>query len=852
MSPWLLYYLIGNSITALGLGLLVLASGDARGREHLLRSWRFLLCSTIVWLVSAAISSYWLFIGQTTLSNIATRLAGVAGGTSAMASLVFFQFLVGRDAPFLGWRWLQVQSGIGGLLSLIPLLPDWTTQRRFENGVEVWNVGPVYIFYALWICVVLLACVALLLHASRRTSNERDRFNFRMLLATAAAVVLIIFFCQALLPKLGVFEMVPLGYGAALALFMCSAYLILFHRFLDLKDFAIRAVLYLLVLALPAAALLLFRVIPYSTLPWGTATLVAIALSLVFFLYFRFAAEFAERALFPGRRVQEGELMALTEALEDVREAQIGPGGIMEQALFALCKVFHAERAVLVCAGRRARDAEQRVLGPTPAFAAERRFRPFLRRLRLTTDLAHVVRPIFFLEEDGPRPRVVTAPGRRPRTALIGRLMELFSAARAEGFEIAVAILVQNQLCGYLLLGRKRTGARWYAGDARLLETARVPIALALNGAMLERELRVYADFLDEHRETLLGTPAAEEHAERKPATVLVFGRPLIYRDPRMSAVLERVRQIAGRGVPVLITGETGTGKELIARLVHQEARLPIERFVAVNSTAIPEGLVESELFGHAKGAFTDARSDKPGLIEQAAGGTLFLDEIGELSLAVQPKLLRLIEEREFRRVGEQKTRPAGCSFVFATHRNLQGMMEQGLFRADLYYRLRLFEVHLPPLRERRADIPYLVEYLLQSHAAQLAKPVLFIEQGAMDLLCRYDWPGNVRQLQNCMMHACIASNGDSIRLADLPEGIVATRKERISLAPGTAAKQFKSESALDSRGLDPLVDDYTRDLVNYALQRARTLAGTSKMLRISRQRLDRILEKLQIAKPMG
>jgi DNA-binding NtrC family response regulator len=222
--------------------------------------------------------------------------------------------------------------------------------------------------------------------------------------------------------------------------------------------------------------------------------------------------------------------------------------------------------------------------------------------------------------------------------------------------------------------------------------------------------------------------------------------------------VLQQVELVASTDATVLITGETGTGKELIARALHHLSTRRMHPLVTLNCAAIPSSLLESELFGHEKGAFTGALTQRIGRFELANGGTLFLDEIGDLPLELQPKLLRVLQDHAFERLGSSRTRRTDVRLVAATHRDLLAMVQQGTFREDLYYRVQVFPLMVPPLRARRDDIPVLVQHFAQQYAHQLHKPLAPIPAEAMERLVHYDWPGNVRELQHVMEHAVILS----------------------------------------------------------------------------------------------
>jgi len=245
---------------------------------------------------------------------------------------------------------------------------------------------------------------------------------------------------------------------------------------------------------------------------------------------------------------------------------------------------------------------------------------------------------------------------------------------------------------------------------------------------------------------------------------------------------LDQVRTVAPTDSTVLIEGETGTGKELIARAIHAHSRRRERPFIKLNCAAIPLGLLESELFGHERGAFTGAVAQKIGRFEAANGGTLFLDEIGDIPLELQAKLLRVLQEQEFERLGSTHTHRVNVRVVAATNQDLAALVAEKLFRMDLYYRLNVFPVALPPLRHRLEDIPMLVAHFAHTYAERMAKRIEMIASDAMEALVRYPWPGNIRELQNFIERAVILSKGDVLEIPALPSR-TAVPTEAVTLA---------------------------------------------------------------------
>ena len=323
---------------------------------------------------------------------------------------------------------------------------------------------------------------------------------------------------------------------------------------------------------------------------------------------------------------------------------------------------------------------------------------------------------------------------------------------------------------------------------------------------------------------------------------------------PRMQRLLRLVWRVAATDSTVLLVGESGTGKELVARSLHIQSRRSQGPFVPVHVSAIPETLVESELFGYRRGAFTGAAVDRVGLVEEADRGTLFLDEVGEMPLSAQVKLLRTLESNEIRRLGDNATRLVDLRVVAATHRDLRGLVDAGRFREDLYYRLNVVQIELPPLRERREDIGLLASYFLQSIAERQGRAGLSFSPEAMAVLERYDFPGNVRELENAIAHAVTLSEGKEIRPGDLPTAVrtprMLPRHEPAesgvpSRPPETATASARAESR-DAWSLADVEKEHIRRVL--ALHRGNATSA-ARQLGISRTTLWRKLREYGLSR---
>jgi PAS domain S-box-containing protein len=317
----------------------------------------------------------------------------------------------------------------------------------------------------------------------------------------------------------------------------------------------------------------------------------------------------------------------------------------------------------------------------------------------------------------------------------------------------------------------------------------------------------------------------------------------IIGKNHRMQEIFRLIEQIADTGATVLIEGESGTGKELVARAIHVHSRRSAKPFVQVNCSALVETLLESELFGHVRGAFTGAVRDKVGRFEAADGGTIFLDEIGDVSPAVQVKLLRVIQERKFERVGENRSRTADVRIISATNRDLKALLQTGAFREDLYYRLRVVPIQLPPLRERREDIPLLVAGFVDRFREQMDKPIESVSDAALARMMDYPWPGNVRELENAVEHAFVRSSGPRLEVADLPAEV---RQPEAGQPPPTPA----SPQPAPQPTLRPTETDERAIILSALRATAGNKSQAAEQLGISRTTLWRRMKALDITWP--
>jgi len=409
--------------------------------------------------------------------------------------------------------------------------------------------------------------------------------------------------------------------------------------------------------------------------------------------------------------------------------------------------------------------------------------------------------------------------GQKELQALPETVRESFASEGLESM-LVTALRTANRPLGVITLGSKR--ARHFRHqDLDLLGQIATQISLALDNAMAYEKLNASRDQIEEERLYLETELRAEYNFEN-----------IVGRSPSLIKVLQQIQIVAPTDSTVLLHGETGTGKELIARAIHSLSSRKSRTFVRLNCAAIPSGLVESELFGHEKGAFTGALMQKKGRFEIADQGTLFLDEIGDISLDLQPKLLRALQEQEFERLGSTRTIQVDVRLIAATHRDLGAMIRNNQFREDLFYRLNVFPVEIPPLRDRREDIPLLVNFFVSRLSRKMQKNIESIPKDAMEALTNAPWPGNIRELENFIERAVILTQGSDLKVP---------------------LKELKRASVVSSATTGSTLEEAERQAIIEALQassgKISGLGGAAERLGLKRTTLQNKMIKLGISR---
>jgi transcriptional regulator with GAF, ATPase, and Fis domain len=424
--------------------------------------------------------------------------------------------------------------------------------------------------------------------------------------------------------------------------------------------------------------------------------------------------------------------------------------------------------------------------------------------------------------------------------------------------ELVHALESEGHLDGALLLGPKRNGTRFAPDDLLLLESLGQVVRVALQGARVQQVVARLSEELQHktarltEQQRLIAMLQSEITTRRSTVSPVVhatesppFRREMIKgSSPAIREVLDTVRKVSQSQSSVLIRGESGTGKELLALALHDNSPRRNGPLVSVHCGALAPGLLESELFGHVKGAFTGAHRDKVGRFEMANGGTLFLDEIGDISADTQIKLLRVLQQREFEPVGGSQTIAVDVRLIAATHRNLERLISEGKFREDLYYRLNVISVSLPPLRERGDDIIELALHFLARAAERSGKRVTHLDEGAMEALRRYPWPGNIRELENAIERAVVLVEGDALTLADLPTAVISGSRQvgrgdpespTRPLGAGPGGRRRRGRPPREARAAQPFQEPGKDDLVQALARAGGNKAEAARLLGVPR-----------------
>lgn len=842
-------------VTLLTLAALLLTALRKKARRTIDLAFQSLLISLLGWVGFNAIQLYDAY-GRGQPSD----LMGALGGASVLATVVCFYIFCELFPNRTMSRGLRARAYAITAISVL-MLPVffsdlWIGNRRFESGRMFVTHGPLFFYVTGWSVLVALFGVAALVRNGRRTKDIIAKRQLRLLRNGALATLAIVVPFSIALPYLGYQQYQFIGTNACLLLIAGLIQSILEDRLFDLRTGLLRWSLIVLasfVLGVSAylglwqmGILLELEGVVFS---WFNAVMMG-AFFLGAALVARMGFPIIER-FFLGQSISAEKILLQLFQKQDMEAENRALDSLLEDILETFRSHFRCRDALIFVVDRNGQVRVARS-GPMPAFLESKRARRLLSLHRRQPLPEKMVEPLRAVRLASLREATGESDlsGLRDRSARVSsQLEQMLLESKAAGYQAFLPLVAHRRIAGYLILGQKGNDTPYYDKDMVLLDALSFSVALLLGNQLYHEEVKASMAESQQEVQALAESIAST----RKAMTEDLGDRNLVYTSENMERTVQKLREASSMDRPVLVTGETGTGKELLARLIHKERYGTKAPFVAVNSAAIAPGLWESEIFGHVKGAFTDARQDRAGKVAEAANGTLFLDEIGDTPLEMQARLLRLLQERRFSPVGSEKELEARCSFVFATHRDLEEMTKTARFREDLYYRISVFRVEVSPLRQRREDIPNLLRYFLDTLSLELGINRPQTEPGVLPVLLRYRWPGNIRELENVTIRALATMAAEQkqtgqpemmLALRHFPEQIIGPtggnyhRTDRTNTAGPPTSSADAGEPELNGNYEDLLAQQSRRLIVRALEQTGGNRARAAELLGIKRGRL--------------
>ena len=738
-----------------GLSLLLLAVAVwlRKGTDLRLRPFLLMTAAAAAWVLLDALRLFSAFEGGPTGS-----LSATAGMFVVFTGWAVFRFAIRFPNEQPTQRWVALERALlllGAGVALLAWRSDWVFNRRVEHGIPVASIGWPYMVTSGFTLLLTAIALTILRRRSRRLSSPLERAQLNYVFVGILAFTFFAYLFSLLLPVLGLRHLFFLGPTSALLFFGAVFFAIVQRKLFDVRRFApyfTAGLVTLLVtgtLAYGGAAHLLLARKPHP---------LEIALGVTFLLLlgavlFAGSFRFVRSGLFRRDYRIDELLNRVTETAAVF--AMAGFDAMCVRLAVVFCRVIGLKRAALcVPDGRTFRFISVRSMPPGFPEAMIR----FSRVLERVTPMLNDPRwPSFYwVDDSSPTDRLLDARGSRRVKVLTHAFRD---ELRRQDFDVFLPIRYGGRFLAFFFLGRKENGEPWFARELDRIGAVTGLIAVVLRNTEIFADLFTLKESLRIRNEALIDSSAALT----RQIVSLEGDRHLIYIDPAMVRCVAELERVATTEESVLLLGESGTGKELAARLIHERSTRAQGPFVAINCGALTESLLESQLFGHEKGAFTGAHKRHRGVFEQAEKGTIFLDEVGEMPHTLQVRLLRALQERMILPVGSERALRIDARVVAATNRNLTDLVAAGGLRADLYYRLNVASVRLPPLRERPADIPLLVMHYLEQFAVRLGRSSVSLSEDAMRMLAGHHWPGNVRELENTLIRALLMSDDGSV-----------------------------------------------------------------------------------------
>ncbi len=763
-----------------------------------------------LWSASTAALRLWaiLYAPSDLLGSIAGMFGTVVGWSVLFYSVRAHERPLGRLERTVLWTAGFLTIG----MAVLPYLPQFITERRLVDGAVTGKRGILYYVTSLWSFLLAFTGLALVIRARLREQRPVQKRRMSWLIAGIGPATVVAFVFSFLQPSLPIEPGAATWAGPAAAVFVSILLFLGISRYAiyDLQTGLHRAIFLVFLASVGASSIYIPVGVSLSgaapgtfSIPTGLFLLVLILVTHSIFAY-----------LYP--RVS-GYLLGRKRNPEDIVRQVLGLAADVDRDADEVCRdvglllkfSFQAERAAVALPAAR----RFRVIVPDGADVSSSNQIALLKILNVNAAVTrgvtvNLLKSHMDLEVKNIGPAIIDGK-RRPRT--LRKTLALRDAISGLGFDIFLPVVYGNRVLAVFLLGGKSGKAPFFQSEHSTLRTLAAALSIALkNVDEYSRVVRVNTALLQQSED-----PSAEPIHR----TVKVAGdTEIVYRGRRMEQALEEIEKAASHDESVLILGATGSGKDLAARLIHGKSARSEKPFIAVNCGAIADSLLENELFGHERGAYTGADRRYEGLFEQADGGVLFLDEIGEISESLQVKLLRVIEDRKVPRLGGAAVR-VDIRLIAATNRDLRARVEEGLFRADLFYRLNVITIRMPPLVDRPEDIPALADHFLRKFAQRFGRERMRLSGDALKRFQAYHWPGNVRELQNMLLRAMTNTSDDLLRSTDFPDlGLVEKNPAR------NGAEGLQSQR----RPGEPL-DDFMRRIENVMIQDALVRSNGNK-----------------------
>ncbi|MBL8022584.1 MAG: sigma 54-interacting transcriptional regulator [Leptospirales bacterium] len=661
-------------------------------------------------------------------------------------------------------RILTITFIVALCVSMLTWTDTWSYNRRFDRGMPVADNGWPYFVTAGYAFLQILAGLGYLLRRYLREDLPIRKAQILYCILGIAIFTFCAYLFSLVLPLLNLKHLFFLGPSSGIIFVGILSWAILTRQFFSIRAAALTSVLALVYFIVFSLGFFLATspFISSNSISGSTRLYLAFGFAMVLsYFYLKKLHPYLERKA-ARYSVDVNELIRSivnTTTAFALRQYDFLCSRIAQSFL----EILRIEKAI-VCY-----ENEDKQIIALSVNGRNERFQKVLRKHHrilhsITPRLFRESAPVSFWVEDIAGIQSLVRPNRHPRMT---RIIDAFrDDLMALGIDLFLPVSYQNRFLAHIFLGRKKNGEPYYTKEVSRITGLSGVIAVALKNSQVFSELLRLKESLKTENEALIHSSSILTQK----IVSLSEDRKIIYSGPAMAAVVESIEKTALSDETALILGESGTGKELFALMIHEKSARAKKAFLSLNCGTLNDSLLQSELFGHEKGAFTGAIDRHLGVFEQASGGTLFLDEIGEMSVAVQVKFLRVLQEKKITRVGGTQEIKVDTRIIAATNADLKKMVDAGTFRLDLFYRLNVMNISLPPLRTRKEDIPVLVDHYLSAFAEKLSKGKKEITMDAMQLLQEYEWPGNIRQLENALLRAIISANSTTLTVSDFAE----------------------------------------------------------------------------------